>query len=384
MEPLWVFVGALLAATAVHVAGFLSIDCGLDAKFNGRRDTYTDIAYVSDDPYVDGGMNHRVAAKFDVSSRSENRRTLRSFPSGIRNCYTLPTESGGKYLVRMEFFYGDYDGKTSPSFEVHLGSNYWDTFRNSDFWWSEAIFVAWGSWVPVCLVNTGGGTPFVSTVELRPLLPSLYPQVTVDESISAFARKNLGADTIYRFPDDPYDRFWEWEVSSLWANLSTKKTIQREDSFAVPIPVLQTAVAPVNNGTVLHVGTWNTYKSTFEFKFFLHFSDIQNTQLRQFDIYLNDYEWYKKYSPPYLTADYVYSTGWYKATEGTYNITLAATNRSMLPPMVNAYEVFNRIPHDTPRTSPKDCYDFDFDFLRNMILNFSFRNISFITQITKF
>ncbi|KAF7058732.1 hypothetical protein CFC21_065730 [Triticum aestivum] len=331
-------------------AGFLSIDCGLDAKFSGRRKTDTDIAYVSDDPYVDGGKNHRVAAKFDVSSRPENRRTLRSFPSGIRNCYTLPTESGGKYLVRMVFFYGDYDGKTSPSFEVHLGSNYWDTFQNNNFWWFEAVFVAWGSWVPVCLVNTGGGTPFVSTVELRPLPPSLYPQVIVDESISALARGNLGANTSYRFPDDPYDRFWEWEVSSSWANLSTKETIQREDSL--PIPVLQTAVAPVNNGTVLHVT--GTYKRTFEYKFFLHFSDVQNTQLRQFDIYMNDYEPYKNYSPPYLTAGKMYTTGWYKATEGTYNITLAATNRSMLPPMVSAYEVVNRIPHDAPRTSTKD------------------------------
>ncbi|VAI17588.1 unnamed protein product [Triticum turgidum subsp. durum] len=358
MEPLWVFVGALLAATAVHVAGqqegFLSIDCALDAKFNGRRDTYTNIAYVSDDPYVDGGKNHRVAAEFDDSSTAENLRTLRSFPSGLRNCYTLPTESGGKYLVRMVFLHGEYDGKTSPSFEVHLGSNYWDTFRNNDYWWSEAVFVAWASWVPLCLVNTGGGTPFVNTVELRPLLPSLYPQVTVNESISAFARRNLGANTSYRFPDDPYDRFWGWKVSSLWANLSTKETIQQEDNYAVPIPVLRTAVAPVNNATVLNLGTWETYKSSFEFKIFLHFSDIQNTQLRQFDIYLNDHEWYKKYSPPYLIAHSLYSIGWYKATEGTYNITLAATNASVLPPMINAYEIFNLIPHDTPRTSPKD------------------------------
>ncbi|XP_044392125.1 probable LRR receptor-like serine/threonine-protein kinase At1g51810 [Triticum aestivum] len=335
---------------------FLSIDCGLDAKFRGRKDTYTDIDYVSDSPYVDGGENHKVAAEFDTSATPEDRRTLRSFPSGLRNCYTLPTESGAKYLVRMVFFYGDYDGKTSPSFEVHLGSNYWDTFDGSSYWWSEAVFIAWASWVPVCLVNTGSGTPFVNTVELRPLEATLYPQVTADESISAFARKNLGTnDTLIRFPDDPYDRFWEWDPNSSWTNLSTKEPILQDGSFPVPIPVLETAVAPVNNGTVLNVNTWKTYKRSFEFTFFLHFSDIQNTQLRLFDLYVNDEQLMDKYSPSYLAAGYVYSSTWSKTTDGKYNITLAASPTSVLPPMINAYEVYNNIPHDTPRTSTKDC-----------------------------
>jgi hypothetical protein len=100
----------------------------------------------------------------------------------------------------MVFNYGNYDGKAhSPSFDIHLGNNYWDTFLNRDYWWSEAIFVAWASWVPVCVVNTGGGTPFVSTVELRPLNSSLYPDATVDEYISTHERTNLGADHNIRY-----------------------------------------------------------------------------------------------------------------------------------------------------------------------------------------
>ena len=113
----------------------------------------------------------------------------------MRNCYMLPTESGVKYLVRMVFFHGNYDGKTSPSFEVHLGSNYWDTIKNREYWWSEAVFIAWASWVPVCLVNTGSGTPFVNTVELRPLEAWLYPQATPYQSISTYSRINMGAVT---------------------------------------------------------------------------------------------------------------------------------------------------------------------------------------------
>ncbi|KAM0921430.1 hypothetical protein ACQ4PT_006824 [Festuca glaucescens] len=362
---LFVFVAAfVLAATTVHVSGdqsgFLSIDCGLDAAVGDRRDTYTDIAYVSDGRYVDGGENHRIAS--NQSANDDAEKTLRSFPSGLRNCYTLPTERGAKYLVRMVFKYGNYDGKTaSPSFEVHLGSNYWDTYMNWDYWWSEAVFVAWASWVPVCLVNTGSGTPFVNTVELRHLQASLYQQVTANLSISTYSRINMGANTTIRFPSDPYDRLWETRNSSLWTYLSTEETIQLDDyDFAVPITVLKTAIAPVNNNTVLNVLTWESYKTSFQFMVLLHFADFQNSQLRQFYIYIHNQRLYvntkdnEQYSPMYLTASWVYTSTWYKATNNEYNVTLAATNISVLPPMINAYEIFNLLPHDTPRTSSED------------------------------
>ncbi|KAE8790691.1 putative LRR receptor-like serine/threonine-protein kinase PAM74 [Hordeum vulgare] len=340
-------------------AGFLSIDCGLDAKFSGREDTSTRIPYVSDGRYVDGGENHRVAAEFDTTRRttSDDLRTLRSFPSGLRNCYTLPTESGAKYLVRMLFFHGNYDGKATQ-FDLHLGSNYWDTttIQNTTeelTWFSEAIFIAWTSWVPVCLVNTGSGTPFVNTVELRPLGASLYPDVTIHESISTYGRGNMGGN-FTRFPDDPNDRYWGSRTGSLWENHSTKGTIQQDDIFAVPMPVLQTAVTRVNNGTVLIVNTWDSNKRPLKFKFILHFADMQNAQPRLFDIYLNAKKLYKNYSPPYLVADYVRSSEWHSNTDGQYFLGLIATNTSMLPPMVNAYEIYYHIPHNTPRTFSKD------------------------------
>ncbi|KAM0859132.1 hypothetical protein ACQ4PT_047415 [Festuca glaucescens] len=205
---LLVFLAAsVLAATAVHVAaqeGFLSIDCGLDAQFSGRRDTYTNIPYVFDSPYVDGGENHKIADdRAGDTGNDTSLPTLRSFPSGLRNCYTLPTQSGAKYLARMEFFHGNYDGQNSSSlqFDIHLGSNFWDTVTlNGPIhdWASEAVFVAWSSWVPVCPVNTGTGTPFVNTVELRPLQASLYPDVTITQSISTYHRINTGANSFTR------------------------------------------------------------------------------------------------------------------------------------------------------------------------------------------
>lgn len=361
MELFVSFAALLFAATAIHVAGqpgFLSIDCGLEAEFSPRKDDDTGIVYVSDGPYVDGGENHKVASGYDNwGTSNQHYHTLRSFPSGLRNCYTLPTESGAKYLLRLQFYHGDYDGKISSSvqFDLHLGTNYWETCKNVTYWWSEAIFVAWASSVPVCLVNTGGGTPFVNSVLLRKLDATLYPQVNADRSMAMYKRANMGssATSVIRFPDDPYDRFWFSSTSSLWTNISTRRTIRSGNNFAVPLSILQTAVAAIDNGTNLNIMT-NPEASSFQPMVFLHFADFQNSQLRQFDIHVNDDELYQ-YALNYLTASNVYTSGRYKATGGKYhNITLVPTNISELPPMINAYEIYGLITHNTSRTFPRD------------------------------
>jgi hypothetical protein len=43
-------------------------------------------------------------------------------------------------------------------------------------------------------VNTGGGTPFVSVVELRKLGDGLYPPVSTNQSMSMYTRLKMGTD----------------------------------------------------------------------------------------------------------------------------------------------------------------------------------------------
>uniref|UniRef100_A0A0D9XCV1 Protein kinase domain-containing protein n=1 Tax=Leersia perrieri TaxID=77586 RepID=A0A0D9XCV1_9ORYZ len=59
------------------------------------------------------------------------------------------------------------------------------------------------------------------------------------------------------------------------------------------------------------------------------------------------------YTPPYLSSGTVY-TSWFRADGGRYNISLVATAKSALPPMLNAFEVYYLINHDKPMTFPKD------------------------------
>jgi hypothetical protein len=144
--------------------------------------------------------------------------------------------------------------------------------------------------------------------------------------------------------------------SSSWASISTENSItnQDQDSYAVPIPVLQTAITTVGNGTVLNVVEWTAPNLSSLFKVFLHFTDFQNSQYRQFVINISG-EKLEMYSPQYLGASTVPNSGWLNTADGNYNITLAATSSSVLPPIISAYEIYGLIPNDTSRTFSKDC-----------------------------
>ncbi|OQU89354.1 hypothetical protein SORBI_3002G178101 [Sorghum bicolor] len=359
----------LLITTPVVVSqqDFLSIDCGVEANFSGNTDKSTGIVYVSDEPYTDAGDNRRIAP--DREGRLEPRfQTLRSFPSGERNCYALPTVAGTKYLARAEFAYGNYDGKNSSSleFDLHLGPNRWETFQlgpgeasSSDYYRREAIFVAWAGWAPLCFVNTGGGTPFVNVVELRPLGAGLYPQVAPGLIISRYWRQDMGANVPTWYPADPYGRYW-WNGYAAgnprWVDELTTQPIAPDDIFAVPSIVLQTAVAAAGNATALTATTWQDDTAKLRFMVLLHFADFQNTQFRQFDIYLDENRLVpvrKSYSPSYLRSSSV-SVESYRATDGKYSITLVPTNTSVLPPIINGLEIYVRVPYENPVTLPQD------------------------------
>ncbi|CAL5081063.1 unnamed protein product [Urochloa decumbens] len=338
----------LLSAQTVHVIGqpgFLSIDCGLDDKYSGYKDPNTGIFYASDGAYTDAGENLKVAPEYE---RRWNRlyQTVRSFPSGVKNCYALPTESGAKYLVRLSASYGNYDGRNDSSgmeFDLYLGSNYWDTVSVVDDQAYEVLFVAWASWAPVCLLNTGHGAPFLSLLELRHLGDAMYPALKANQTMSMFRRRNMGGTVfITRYPDDPYDRYWWESVGPQWKNLSSTQNMQPDPSFVEPVAVLQTAATATGNNTAFSF-TWQENRLAYSFMVFMHFADFQNNQARQFDIYFNGNRLglsNKPYSPQYLASSSVSTSGWYRATDGNYNITLVATAASVLPPMLNAIEIY--------------------------------------------
>ncbi|KAJ3704093.1 hypothetical protein LUZ61_007798 [Rhynchospora tenuis] len=351
-------------------AGFVSIDCGLPGN-SSYKDTSSTLTYSSDDPFIDTGTNHNISAAYITSILSPHYLNVRSFDNGTRNCYTIKSlVTGGKYLLRATFMYGNYDGlNKGVIFDLHVGVNYWKTVNISDpeeITISEVIFVAPVDYIQVCLVNTGLGTPFISSLDLRPMKKSLYPHVNSSQSLVLAHRLNAGPTdtTIIRYPDDPHDRMWKpWSNVPYWAEITTSQHIQntQNDPFEAPSAVLQTAVTPVNA----------TPANTSALKFFwladpfdkdpdylatFHFSELQtltNGQKREFNITINDAMFSPKpYSPYPLYADAIY--GRYKPFPGMrqYNVTLKASSNSTLSPILNAVEVFSVLPvSDIPTDS---------------------------------
>ncbi|KAF3671279.1 hypothetical protein FXO38_06648 [Capsicum annuum] len=145
---------SLFAALEVNAqfdqSGFISIDCGIPQGSN-YIDAATGLHYVSDSGFIDTGNNATISTEFQTTGLEQQLLTLRSFPHGTKNCYTI-----------------------RPS-----------------------------------KVNTGRGTPFISTVELR-LFNDTRMYVTGSGSLQTIMRLDLGSTSTksIRYQDDIYDRIW--------------------------------------------------------------------------------------------------------------------------------------------------------------------------------
>ena len=154
--------------------GFISIDCGIQEGYT-EESTY----YSSDANFVDTGINYNVSAEYRAADLDPRLASLRSFPQGTRNCYTLRPEQGknNSYLIRAWFLYGNYDGQNSfPKFDLYIGVNLWEKIGiwNNASYKTEIMYVPSTDYIHVCLLNTGAGTPFISALELKQLNGSVY------------------------------------------------------------------------------------------------------------------------------------------------------------------------------------------------------------------
>ncbi|KAK4839710.1 hypothetical protein QYF36_024254 [Acer negundo] len=200
MEKFGCFLFSLLGGFALIVlvhaqdqTGFISIDCGAEtSSYMGA----TGLTYVWDANFIKTGINKNVTVGLQSSIQRQYLWSLRSFPEGIRNCYNVKVKKGTSYLIRARFLYGNYDSKTKvPEFDLHLGANMWDSVivgNESIILTKEIIHAPSSNYIYVCLVNTGSGTPFISSLEFRPLKNTTYRNEY--GSLILFAR--LGAHSL--------------------------------------------------------------------------------------------------------------------------------------------------------------------------------------------
>ncbi|KAL5755848.1 hypothetical protein ACOSQ2_020594 [Xanthoceras sorbifolium] len=323
-------------------SGFISIDCGLP-----ENSTYTDketgIQYTSDAKFTESGVSRKISSEYYNKTTVEQPfLTLRSFPEGIRNCYTIkPARGNSKLLIRASFMYGNYDGLSKvPRFELLLGADVWDSVElanASTIVTKEILHVPQTNYVYVCLLNTGLGTPFMSSLELRPLKNSSYK--TESGSLLLYLRLDLGSKSnkTIRYKDDIYDRIWSSYSRPDWTSISTSLPVNPDSGYQQPSAVMSTAVIPACSDSLTL--SWKTCNG-FQYYVYMHFSELQhqiNNQTRQIYIYANGKSWYN--GPRflyYLSAETVFSSSPMSNLEFSIN----KTEESPLPPMLNAIEIY--------------------------------------------
>uniref|UniRef100_A0ACD5WJ54 Uncharacterized protein n=1 Tax=Avena sativa TaxID=4498 RepID=A0ACD5WJ54_AVESA len=358
----------------LHYAGFINIDCGWKNS-SAYLDNALNMQYSFDGGFVEGGLNHEISPEFMVGAANDQQKTLRSFPDGSRNCYTLPSNSNTKYLLRAMFTYGNYDrlNKTGDGslflFGLHIGVNFWEAVNlsNSDpttTVFKEVLTVAPSNSLSVCLINFGSGIPFISSLELRPLQDTMYPFVNTSVSVSYFQRVRFGkvTDFITRYPVDDYDRFWEsWDRTSYpWINLNSTNTVKSPpgiDAFNVPSAIIEQASTLDTNYSFINIAVAqnpNRVDTNMQLLPIFHFAEInESNPNRRFNIYNNDVLIFSNFSPPLLQVESLYQSGQFLRNAYGY-ISLNKTANSSLPPLINAFELYSLVRMDNLTTDSND------------------------------
>lgn len=128
-------------------------------------------------------------------------RTRRDLPvDNKKYCYTLSTKERRRYLVRATFQYGSLGSEASyPKFQLYLDATLWSTVTVLDasrVYAKEMIIRAPSDSINVCICCAVTGSPFISTLELRPLNLSMYATDFEDNFfLKVAARVNFGALT---------------------------------------------------------------------------------------------------------------------------------------------------------------------------------------------
>ena len=157
----------------------MSLSCGGKTSFSdsGNISWVPDTAYITTGKtttitYSDGSSSLNISARFFPDSRR-------------RKCYRIPVNNATTLvLVRAKFVYKNYDELgTPPTFFVSVGTAIAATINlyEHDPWTEEFLWTVNKDTLPFCLIaKPDGGSPVISSLEIRPLPQGAYTNGMVD------------------------------------------------------------------------------------------------------------------------------------------------------------------------------------------------------------
>ncbi|KAF3781590.1 Uncharacterized protein EJ110_NYTH36592 [Nymphaea thermarum] len=328
-------------ATGLRV--FLSIDCGV----TGKHSDGLGINWIGDDGYIKAGKAAEVQ-NLGIYSREHN--SLGYFPSQKKSCYLISgVTTGRKHMIRAHFFYGNYDGKSSPpSFDLQFDGNHWTSVTTSSTasYYSEIIYAPKGDNISVCLSRTSPNqTPFISILVIREFELGMYETDDEEDVLLRRSRLAFGAKDLLRYPDDPYDRYW-YPSDAMDGVMSVARDNMSfiQDFQDIPGKALVNAITPASSiATTLTVPTSGILSVDATYYYIFYFMEVleaayQNKN-RSFDFLVDGIKRNgDPIIPPYQSYVTDHNGGRYLTTGSV--ISLVNTADTFLPPILNAMEVF--------------------------------------------
>ncbi|CAM6038835.1 unnamed protein product [Sphagnum compactum] len=353
--------------TVVAQPGFISLDCGGDQEYTDSNN----ITWIPDNTsFVQTGSVATLPTANNQSSIPQSLTRLRYFPNNqSKNCYTLPANLSTRYLIRATFLYGNYDGATTnPIFDISLDATIWATItilNATETYYQEIVAIAQSrsSTFSVCLLNVNQGTPFLSSLELRPLFGSIYELSYLSAAyLSSMLRINFGAPSFasVRYPYDPVDRIWMSdqaalaETTSLLQNvgsnvtsISTTRSVRITSASDRPPQLVMQTAAVGNNGILSYRSRLNGFPSqAYAVSYFAEIQVLKPTDIRSFIFNTNiadptfvdqNLNLQQDANGPFIA----FEPGYLNVTIPQYaDYSLTRTPNSTLNPIINALEIY--------------------------------------------
>ncbi|CDY60569.1 BnaA02g06940D [Brassica napus] len=215
------------------------------------------------------------------------------------------------------FIYGNYDGHDiKPVFDLYLGPNLWATIDLER--------------------ATGETTPLISALELRPMENVSYS--TESDSLNLYNMYYLSkSGSQIRYSRDIYDRIWRSYFKMEWTQISTDLDVVHSNKYAPPKDALKYAATPTNASAPLTI-EWN----------------LEANETREFSMVWNGQHYYGPLVPLKLNLLTIFNKSPRTCNGGKCSVQLIRTNRSTLPPLLNAFEVFTVIHLPQSETDESD------------------------------
>ena len=141
-----------------------------------------------------------------------------------------------------------------------------------------------------------------------------------------------------------------------WTQISTDLDVVHSNKYAPPKDALRYAATPTNASAPLTI-EWSSANPDAQYHLYAHFAELQDleaNETREFSMVWNGQHYYGPLVPLKLNLLTIFNKSPRTCNGGKCSVQLIRTNRSTLPPLLNAFEVFTVIQLSQSETDEND------------------------------